>query len=757
MRIRPAITAIVAMSALSGLSSLAMAAPGDINLQTPVDPSGALLAAMSVDSSEVFVGVQRVAGAPAQVVRQKIGAGTGSPNAPTRLQLPDSWPGIAGIAVGAMTDRVTREIRQFGWAVSSGAPARVLQFEVLPGGRMRATSSPTVLPTAFGPAAAVSLAPNPPNPAVRSLIIGMSETRSVVEVKSDSVTGPRPTADRVILDVPGATLTAVGTAPNGRYVLAAARTDDGQSTVVQRFFLSDGADPVRPNLAPDGDPIALSAPGQSVRSLVASPDPAARTTYAVTGGRFEEAIPVVPGAYPPTISAIDMQARTVRSRSIPQANDMFPATDFAVGGLQITPQGDYLAAAASNGSWPSVVPYALSTDDLSVRTRYLGDYQSAGQVVMDAGGVQAWVPAVYGVYSAEAAPQGWLIPMPIVTPRTLSVKVRGQATSPGSAGGVVQSSLGGVACAPALDCSQQFRKGDVVTVTAYPNPGSVFTGWSGACTGTDDDCTVKMDWDRAVTATFAPASPARLTVAIGASPNGATRVVSTPAGIDCTLFSGVCTASFRKGTAVVLEVSDPDGTVRSWTGPCAGQIDSCAFVATSDAAVSVAVGAIKPPPPAPRPPDPTPTPTPTPDPTPGPPPSPTPDPAAPAPIPQPLPGPNPPDPAPTPTPAGTLAITSLAVSRTSFRPSQGTIVRYRLNASANVRMTFYNRAAPKRIYTYAIRSGRPGADAGQNRVFISGRVKGRSVRSGKWVMRVSAIRNGAATPPVSRQLTLRAN
>ena len=104
-----------------------------------------------------------------------------------------------------------------------------------------------------------------------------------------------------------------------------------------------------------------------------------------------------------------------------------------------------------------------------------------------------------------------------------------------------------------------------------------------------------------------------------------------------------------------------------------------------------------------------------------------------------------------------MALTNLSVSRAAFTTAQGTFVRYRLNSSANVRMTFYNRAAPKRVYIYAIRAGRPGADAGQNRVFIDGRVKGRRVRSGKWVMRISAIRNGAATPPVSRQLTLRSN
>ncbi|MBM3635210.1 MAG: hypothetical protein FJW99_08035 [Actinobacteria bacterium] len=128
----------------------------------------------------------------------------------------------------------------------------------------------------------------------------------------------------------------------------------------------------------------------------------------------------------------------------------------------------------------------------------------------------------------------------------------------------------------------------------------------------------------------------------------------------------------------------------------------------------------------------------------------------PAPVPTPVPGPNPPSPAPTPTPPGAVALTGLGVSRASFTTSQGTFVRYRLNASANVRLTFYNRAAPKRVYTYAIRAGRPGADAGQNRVFINGRVRGRAVRSGRWVMRVSAVRNGVDTPPATRRLTLRA-
>jgi hypothetical protein len=46
-----------------------------------------------------------------------------------------------------------------------------------------------------------------------------------------------------------------------------------------------------------------------------------------------------------------------------------------------------------------------------------------------------------------------------------------------------------------------YDEGTVVTVTATPSAGSVFTGWSGACSGTGA-CTVTMSADRTVAANF---------------------------------------------------------------------------------------------------------------------------------------------------------------------------------------------------------------------------------------------------------------
>jgi PKD repeat protein len=74
----------------------------------------------------------------------------------------------------------------------------------------------------------------------------------------------------------------------------------------------------------------------------------------------------------------------------------------------------------------------------------------------------------------------------------------------GTGSGSVSSSPTGITCGSG--CQTSFSTGTAVTLTATPDPGSVFAGWSGDCSGTGS-CQVTMGQARSVTATFAPNQP----------------------------------------------------------------------------------------------------------------------------------------------------------------------------------------------------------------------------------------------------------
>jgi hypothetical protein len=75
-------------------------------------------------------------------------------------------------------------------------------------------------------------------------------------------------------------------------------------------------------------------------------------------------------------------------------------------------------------------------------------------------------------------------------------------TRAGAGSGTVSSSPAGIACGDV--CSIQFNYAASVTLSARAASGSIFKGWSGACSGTGT-CAVSMTAERSVTATFARA------------------------------------------------------------------------------------------------------------------------------------------------------------------------------------------------------------------------------------------------------------
>jgi hypothetical protein len=72
----------------------------------------------------------------------------------------------------------------------------------------------------------------------------------------------------------------------------------------------------------------------------------------------------------------------------------------------------------------------------------------------------------------------------------------------GAGSGSVTSSPAGIDCGP--DCSGIFDNGTEVTVTASADPNCILTGWTGCDSVVGKKCTVTMNADRTVTATFAP-------------------------------------------------------------------------------------------------------------------------------------------------------------------------------------------------------------------------------------------------------------
>ena len=81
-----------------------------------------------------------------------------------------------------------------------------------------------------------------------------------------------------------------------------------------------------------------------------------------------------------------------------------------------------------------------------------------------------------------------------IGPHTLTVSAAGTGTGTG------RSAPTGISCG--VTCSSSFAHGTPITLTATPASGSVFSGWSGGgCSGTGS-CSVTLNTDTTVTATF---------------------------------------------------------------------------------------------------------------------------------------------------------------------------------------------------------------------------------------------------------------
>ncbi len=161
-------------------------------------------------------------------------------------------------------------------------------------------------------------------------------------------------------------------------------------------------------------------------------------------------------------------------------------------------------------------------------------------------------------------------------PTNFQLAVKGAGTGAGT----VTSTPAGINCG--TTCSSSFASGTAVTLSAAPNSGSTFAGWSGSCSGTGA-CSVTMSANAAVTATFNAAAPANYQLNVQAAGSGAGTITSTPAGIHC---GQTCSASFASGSAVTLSATPSAGsTFAGWSGSCSGT-GACTVTMTGDASVT---------------------------------------------------------------------------------------------------------------------------------------------------------------------------
>ncbi len=238
-----------------------------------------------------------------------------------------------------------------------------------------------------------------------------------------------------------------------------------------------------------------------------------------------------------------------------------------------------------------------------------GGYTPGSTVTLTAspsgGSFTGWTGTVGSCTTAGGPPA--TITCPVNQARTINAAFEGgtppvtrqlNVTVTGS--GAVSANSGAVSgCTDSYGtCSGAYLDGTTVTLTATPESGRSFTGWTGDTTG----CTpavgppatlsCPMGQNRNVTASFV--SQYDLNVSV----TGTGSVSGTPGNVSaCTPLTGVCFGTFNDGDVVVLTATPGVGQVfTGWGGACAsaGAASTCTVTMTEARNVT-AIFAVSPP------------------------------------------------------------------------------------------------------------------------------------------------------------------
>jgi hypothetical protein len=167
--------------------------------------------------------------------------------------------------------------------------------------------------------------------------------------------------------------------------------------------------------------------------------------------------------------------------------------------------------------------------------------------------------------------------------RTLTLVKEGSGADDGFMFAQAQFGPITISCGPA-PCTHAYPDGTEVQIGAYVGDGSssrLVSVSGGGCSGTEG-CTVTMDSDKTVTATFVK----ERTLSVSTFGSGAGKVTSQPGEIDC---GSTCSTKVDDGTSVTLTASPaPGSSFAGWTGGGCSGTGKCTVTMDSDRDVAAA-------------------------------------------------------------------------------------------------------------------------------------------------------------------------
>lgn len=295
----------------------------------------------------------------------------------------------------------------------------------------------------------------------------LSQTISVIDTETYTVTATIPLAARpegLIVNQTGDRLYV--THPNDN-TISIVNTNDLTST--QSIPLT-GMQPIGLVLHPDGSRLYTADYGSGTVSVIDTTLNQVTTTITVGSGPANLAI-------------------------LPNGTELFVSNRSSGNIMIIDTASNVVAATIQLGSQPSDIsaqavsqPYGISVLPNGTRV-YVADEANNAVDVIDVQS-RTVIKTIPGISSPVAFGQFIGVdPMP-----SLSVILGG------SGSGTVFSSPAGISCG--IACSAQFLYGTTVTLTAEANIGTIFFGWTGACSGANPECVVNINDDLTVNAAF---------------------------------------------------------------------------------------------------------------------------------------------------------------------------------------------------------------------------------------------------------------